>query len=142
LCQQELCRGDRLADVPLRVIGDVNEKTAQAGRQGFLAHDSRRFEIRGPKHSDSLCAFRKRIGKLGKKLLAICGGIRLGFQRDELLVGEEVAFGVGEQAIQATSDVTQMKRQRCQSEGRSFDFGVGETIAPTVQVFSSKFQRM
>ena len=35
--EDNLCGRDRLADVALGVVGDVNEKAAECGWQGFLA---------------------------------------------------------------------------------------------------------
>jgi hypothetical protein len=53
------CR-NRLADVALRVVGNVNEKAAEGSWQGFLADRSRLLEIGFCQRSDASRGHRER----------------------------------------------------------------------------------
>ena len=44
--EEDFCGGDRLADVALGVVGNVNEKAAERGWQRFLADGADLLEVR------------------------------------------------------------------------------------------------
>lgn len=70
------------------------------------------------------------------------GGTRLGFgfQRRKLRIGEVIAFGVGEEPIDAASDVTDMEGEGRQTVRLGVEVFLGESEAPVVDALGGEFE--
>jgi hypothetical protein len=141
-CQNNFRGCDCLPHVPLSMVGDVDQQSCDRRGQLPLAHDPDLLECAhverlNPEHAvrEGGTQFREKGGP-GRSC------IHLGFQCSELLFIQVSPRGVGEQAIQTSRYMAQVKGHRRQSAGSRIDLFVAQTAAPALQVFSRKFQRM
>lgn len=67
-------------------------------------------------------------------------GVEFCFERGELLGTELLAFGVGEQAVEAANDVAEVKRDGGQAGWAGVEGFVGEGRAPLVDVLAGEFE--
>jgi len=107
---QEFCGGDDLAGVSLSVVGTVDEEASDGGGKGTAAYGSGLIEVCGSEGADAaeggveaLVEFFEEGGG--------CRGDRIEFGAEGFELGgaELVAFGVGEEAIEAADDVSEVK---------------------------------
>jgi len=81
----DLRRCDRLPNVALRVIGNVNEEASERGWQFMPADRARRFQISVGKTTDAGCAARECRGQFGKQIVASGARVQFGFESKQLL---------------------------------------------------------
>lgn len=138
-------RGDNLAGVALRVVGNVDKGAADGGWELFAADRAGRVEVGVYEGADASGRVREGSLNFGDEggegfALVVLGADLLGFEEHELVRGELVAFGVGEDAIGGARDVAQVEGQGRQAEGQSADFEVGQAGGPDADVVEGKLQ--
>ena len=80
--------------------------------------------------------------QFSKQIIAGCARVEFGFQRGQLLLSQLASLGIGQQPIEAASDVSYMKCNRRQPGGPRIQLLVGEMPAPAFQIFFGQFERM
>jgi hypothetical protein len=138
---QEFCGGDDLAGVALSVVGTVDEEASDGGGKGTAAYGSGLIEVCGSEGADAaeggveaLVEFFEEGGG--------CRGDRIEFGAEGFELGgaELVAFGVGEEAIEAADDVSEVKGDGGEVGGAGVEGGVGERGAGVVDVLAGELE--
>jgi len=120
----------------------MDEESADGSGKLFLADAARLAEIGRDERANPLGGDLNSLAKLLEDLLMRCAAVRLAFERRDLLSGELLALGVGEQAVEASGDVAKLKGDRRQAVGVFVDLGAGQRTAPFGDVFFGEFERV
>ena len=106
----DLGGGDRLANVPLRMVGDMYKKTADCRREFFFANFSWIFKLRRAECAKVAPGFARADTEFIEPAPASGGlGVEFRFHCCDLDGIQRIAFRIGEQAIRAARDVSNMK---------------------------------
>jgi hypothetical protein len=140
----QLCGGDRLAYVALGVIGDVNEQTGYRSGEISPADGARLFQVGGvlAKSLDALGTCGQRGLQLGEELIARRMWIGFSAECRELFKFEWVALGVGQQAVDAAGDMTELKGDRGKIRWVGVKLLFGKLATPGLKVFRGKLNRV
>ena len=127
-------RGDSLPYVPLRVIRNVHQQSAQCGRQLFLPDHAFRSQVSRRQRTQPVSAARKSVFEFRKKFVATYLPIQFTSERRNLRLSQLPSFGVRQQPVHAPCDVPQMKRNRWQSARACFWLLLRQGSAPFFQI--------
>jgi len=133
----EFCRRYGLAHVPLRVVRDVDQQTAQGGRELPLAHGSESRKVARIERTQARCAPPERRIQLGEQFLTCCARFDLPVAGRDLLIRQCRSLGVGQQAVETARNVTQMKRNGRYPRRPCMQLSFCQSAAPFVQIFAS-----
>ncbi len=96
----------------LGMVSDVDEEATQSRGEMFLADGPGLLEIGGGKGTDSSSSMVEGGVEFAEKDFAMEAGIGFGSKRSELLLGERLAFRIGQKSIDTARDVAKLKRDR------------------------------
>ena len=123
-----------MAGVALSVVGDVDEKAADRGRKLLAADRAGEFQIRGCEITDAHGCVVEAFVKFVEDRSNGGGSFGFGFQGGELRLRELIVFGVGEEAIDASGNVANVKGHGGKTMGSGVEIILGEAEAPVVDV--------
>ena len=136
----DLRGGDGLTRVALGVVGTVDEEAADGGGQGTASHGAGLVEVGDGEGADTQEGGVEALVEFGEQ----CGfrgiGVELGAESFELGGAELVAFGVGEEAIEAARDVAEVKGEGCDLRGAGVERGAGERSAGGIDVLAGEIE--
>jgi hypothetical protein len=89
-------RGNRLADMPLGVIGQVHQQPSNRGWELFPADFPLFIELCRRECADATRAFAEAHYEFGQQLISRCARSQLTFHRRHLFRAKLSAFSVGE----------------------------------------------
>jgi hypothetical protein len=141
-CANNLCGCDGLAYMTLRVIGNVDQQTADRRGQLFAADSARVFKVHCCQFSDALhTAFESRT-QSRENLLSSGHRIEFRFHGRSLFGRQQGSFRVSEQPIHAAANMLQLEGNRSDSRNTRVQFDVTQIAALLVDVFARQFQRV
>src|SRR5262249_21638655 len=118
------------------MVCNVDQEAGHGGGEVFAADGARGFEIGGREGGDAGDAtveggveFDEAFGRSGAWRGFGVQGLKLG-------VSELLAFGVGQEAIEAAGDVAKMKGDGGVARYGEIDLSVGKASAPEVEIFA------
>lgn len=126
----------------LRVICDVDQQASDGRGQLFLPHAPRLFQMGMRESANALRCIDEGRAQFRKQFIARCTRIEFRPQKRQLLFSQTSSLGIRQEAIQAASNVSQVKRDGRHSRWSGVDLGIRQTAAPMPQVFLSQLQRM
>ena len=142
LLHQDSSRCNRLPDVTLRMIGDVHQQAGHRRGQ-FVSCPRSRLCSRTPGRTLALGPARGQCRiEFGEKRISPSPWIQFRFQSGQLVVRQVSPLGVGQQPVEASCDVAQMKCHRRQSGRTRIDLFIVQASAPALQVFFCQLQRV
>src|ERR1700724_3129683 len=109
--------GYDLAGVALRVVGEMDEQTYDAGGQLLFADAAGLVEVGSGEGANALGSGFETCVEFGEELVARGSGVGFGLHGSNLFGRELITFCVGEQAVEAARDVAQMEGEGRESEG-------------------------
>lgn len=110
----------------LGVVGAVDEEASDGGGESAAAYGSGLFDVGGGEGADALEGGVDAVVELFEE--GGFGGVRMELSAEGFKLGgaELVAFGVGEEAIEAADDVAEVKGDGGEVGGTGVEGGVGE----------------
>ena len=128
----DLCSGNGLPHMPLRVFCKVDQQTRDGGGKHGPPHSSFFRELFRREVQQARHALRHCLLELLQSSFA--GGL-LFPQRAHLCVRKGVALGIGHKPVQAASNVPHLEADRRQSHGFYFHLLVIQSTAPKRDIF-------
>jgi len=126
--------------VALGVVGAVDEEASDGGGESAAAYSSGLFDVGGGEGADALEGGVDAVVELFEE--GGFGGVRIELSAEGFELGgaELVAFGVGEEAIEAADDVAEVKGDGGEVGGTGVEGGVGERGAGGVDVLTGELK--
>jgi hypothetical protein len=144
LGQEYFRGGDGLTHVALGMFRDVHEQSRNRGGQMFSADRASFLQGRVGRAELSNALGGQREG-LGKFLEERVGGnfpAAFALQGRELLLIQRPAFGIGEQAVHAACNMTELECDRWQAVRGGGKLRVAQFGAPGIHIFGGLFERV
>jgi len=127
---------DYLADVPLRVLGDVGQQADNGCGQALASDFARVGQGRWVDASDYGFRFAEDAIQVGQERVAVCARFVFGCAGSELFRGQLAALQVRHEALDASGDVPQVKADRSQAVRRCPYLLAGQAFGVMRQIFA------
>lgn len=138
--EEEFGGGDDLAGVALGVVGDMDEEAAYGGGELLTADGAGEFEVGAGQIANAGGGVIEGFVEFLQDRSNGDDRVGFSFQRSELRIGEVVAFGVGEEPIDATGDVTDVKGEGRQAVRLGVKVFLREAEAPVIDIFGCEVE--